>query len=72
MVCNEVQWSATIRRKEFYFLQNSIGCRWRKSFTTFFAKKITNSQTFLLMPFYTIYECLILKNKDNARKNFII
>ena len=38
----------------------------------FFCKKITNSQTFLLMPFYTIYECLILKNKDNARKNFII
>ena len=43
-----------------------------KVVNNFFYKKITNSQTFLLMPLYTIYECLILKNKDNARKNFII
>ena len=43
MVCNEVQWSATScnnRAKRIVLsTKKGIGCRWRKSFTTFFTKK---------------------------------
>lgn len=47
MRCNEVQWSATSCNKmvkRIVLSTKQLGCRWRKSFTTFFAKnhKFTN------------------------------
>ena len=76
MVCNEVQWSATScnnRAKRIVLSTKKalvVGGESRSQL--FLQKKITNSQTLSQTPLYTIYECLILKNKDNARKNFII
>ena len=61
MRCIGVQRTAITGRRELYFLLKGIGCWWRKSFTTFFAK-IWNFLGFSkrepkLIPTYFIYVC---------------
>ena len=58
-----MQRAAITGRRELYFLQNSIGCRWRKSFTTFFAKK-----SLILKPSYKRPSTLNMNSLKNNNK----
>ena len=63
MRCNGVQRAAITGRRELYFLQNSIGCRWQKSFTTFFAKKSP-----ILKPYHKRPSTLNMNSLKNNNK----
>ena len=56
MVCNEVQWSATSCNNRAKRIVLSTKRHWlsvEEVVHNFFCKKITNSQTFPSIPFYT-------------------
>ena len=58
-----MQRAATTRRRELYFLQNSIGCRCRKSFTTFSTKKSP-----ILKPYHKRHSTLNMNSLKNNNK----
>ena len=79
MECNEAQRDATSRNNRAKKIVLStkmalvVGSESRSQL--FFAKKSPILKPYHKRPsilYMNVYECLILKNKDNARKNFII